>query len=134
MFIDLNRFKAINDKLGHEYGDLTLIEVGQRLRTVMRDDDVVARFGGDEFVLVFWGVADIAFADKVRRKIEAVLAPPLVCLQDVEGATDMTVGASVGVAFYPQDAQDAETLIKLADQGMYEDKAAGRKEGEEPRR
>lgn len=134
MFIDLNRFKAINDKLGHEYGDLTLIEVGQRLRTIMRDDDVVGRFGGDEFVLVFWGVADPAFADKVRKKIEDVLAPPLLCLQDVEGANGMTVGASVGVSFYPQDAQDAETLIKLADQGMYENKAAGRKEGEEPRR
>lgn len=132
MFIDLNRFKAINDKLGHEYGDLTLIEVGQRLRTIMRDDDVVARFGGDEFVLVFWGVADAAFADKVRKKIEGVLAPPLLCLQDVEGADGMTVGASVGVSFYPQDAQDAETLIKLADQGMYEHKAAGRKdEGKE---
>ncbi len=134
MFIDLNRFKAINDKLGHEYGDLTLIEVGQRLRAITRDDDVVARFGGDEFVLVFWGIADAAFADKVRKKIEAVLAPPLQCLQDVEGADGMTVGASVGVSFYPQDAQDAETLIKLADQGMYEDKAAGRKDGEEPRR
>ena len=95
---------------------------------------MVARFGGDEFVLVFWGVADAAFADKVRTKIENVLAPPLLCLQDVEGADGMTVGASVGVSFYPQDAQDAETLIKLADQGMYEDKAAGRKDGEEPRR
>jgi len=134
MFIDLNRFKAINDKLGHEYGDLTLIEVGRRLGTIMRDDDVVARFGGDEFVLVFWGVADAAFADKVRKKIEGALAPPLLCLQDVEGADGMTVGASVGVSFYPQDAQDAETLIRLADHGMYEDKAAGRKEGEEPRR
>ena len=134
MFIDLNRFKAINDKLGHEYGDLTLVEVGQRLRAITRDDDVVARFGGDEFVLVFWGIADAAFADKVRKKIEGVLAPPLLCLQDVEGADGMTVGASVGVSFYPQDAQDAETLIKLADQGMYEDKAAGRKDGEEPRR
>jgi diguanylate cyclase (GGDEF)-like protein len=134
MFIDLNRFKAINDKLGHEYGDLTLIEVGQRLRAIMRDDDVVARFGGDEFVLVFWGVADAAFADKVRKKIEGVLAPPLLCLQEVEGADGMTVGASVGVSFYPLDAQDAETLIKLADQGMYEDKAAGRKDGDDARR
>ncbi|WP_034296605.1 sensor domain-containing diguanylate cyclase [Herbaspirillum sp. RV1423] len=128
MFIDLNRFKAINDKLGHEYGDLTLIEVGQRLRTIMREDDVVARFGGDEFVLVFWGIADAAFADKVRKKIEEALAPPLLCLQDVEGAAGMTVGASIGVSFYPQDGQDVETLIKLADHGMYEDKAAGRKD------
>src|SRR5450830_1295736 len=126
MFIDLNRFKAINDKLGHEYGDLTLIEVGQRLRTIMREDDVVARFGGDEFVLVFWGIAEAAFADKVRKKIEDALAPPLECLQEVDGAEGMTVGASIGVSFYPQDGQDAETLIKLADQGMYEDKAAGR--------
>ncbi|WP_050476159.1 sensor domain-containing diguanylate cyclase [Herbaspirillum rhizosphaerae] len=127
MFIDLNRFKAINDKLGHEYGDLTLIEVGQRLRTIMREDDVVARFGGDEFVLVFWGIAEAAFADKVRKKIEDVLAPPLECLMEVEGAEGMTVGASIGVSFYPQDGKDAETLIKLADHGMYEDKAAGRK-------
>ncbi len=127
MFIDLNRFKAINDKLGHEYGDLTLIEVGQRLRTIMREDDVVARFGGDEFVLVFWGIAETDFADKVRKKIEDALAPPLLCLEEVEGADGMTVGASIGVSFYPQDGKDAETLIKLADHGMYEDKAAGRK-------
>jgi len=127
MFIDLNRFKAINDKLGHEYGDLTLIEVGQRLRSIMREDDVVARFGGDEFVLVFWGIAETDFADKVRKKIEEVLAPPLLCLEEVEGADGMTVGASIGVSFYPQDGKDAETLIKLADHGMYEDKAAGRK-------
>jgi len=127
MFIDLNRFKAINDKLGHEYGDLTLIEVGQRLRTIMREDDVVARFGGDEFVLVFWGIAEAAFADKVRKKIEDALAPPLECLMEVDGAEGMTVGASIGVSFYPQDGKDAETLIKLADHGMYEDKAAGRK-------
>ena len=127
MFIDLNRFKAINDKLGHEYGDLTLIEVGQRLRSIMREDDVVARFGGDEFVLVFWGIAETDFADKIRKKIEDVLAPPLLCLEEVEGANGMTVGASIGVSFYPEDGKDAETLIKLADHGMYEDKAAGRK-------
>ncbi|WP_432241469.1 diguanylate cyclase domain-containing protein [Herbaspirillum robiniae] len=126
MFIDLNRFKAINDTLGHEYGDLTLIEVGQRLRSIVREDDVVARFGGDEFVLVFWGIATREFADKVRKKIDQVLAPPLQCLQEVDGAQAMTVGASLGVAFYPQDGKDVETLIKLADQGMYEDKAAGR--------
>jgi len=126
LFIDLNRFKAINDKLGHEYGDFTLIEVGRRLRTIMREDDVVARFGGDEFVLVFWGIADPEFAARLRKKIEDVLAPPLECLQEVDGAEGMTVGASIGVSFYPQDGQDAETLIKLADQGMYEDKAAGR--------
>lgn len=129
MFLDLNRFKAINDKLGHEYGDLTLIEVGQRLRTIMREDDVVARFGGDEFVLVFWGIAEQDFADKIRQKIADVLAPPLLCLEDVEGAEGMTVGSSVGVSFYPQDGKDAETLIKLADHGMYEDKAASRKDG-----
>src|SRR5450830_242137 len=119
MFLDLNRFKAINDTLGHEYGDLALIEVGQRLRTIMRDDDLVARFGGDEFVLVFWGIADADFADKLRGKIEQVLAPHLLCLQGLVDGKHMTVGASIGVAFYPQDGKDAETLIKLADQGMY---------------
>ncbi|MBP0597366.1 diguanylate cyclase [Herbaspirillum sp. LeCh32-8] len=127
LFIDLNRFKAINDNLGHDYGDLTLIEVGQRLRSIVREDDIVARFGGDEFVLVFWGIAQEEFAAKVRAKIEKVLAPPLQCLQDVEGAQGMTVGASIGVAFYPRDGKDVESLLKLADQGMYEDKAAGRK-------
>jgi len=127
LFIDLNRFKAINDKLGHEYGDLVLIEAGQRLCSVAREDDVVARFGGDEFVWVFWGVADGAFADQVRQKIAAALAPPLECLASVAGAQGMTIGAAIGVAFFPQDGKDAETLIKLADHGMYEDKAAGRK-------
>jgi diguanylate cyclase (GGDEF)-like protein len=126
MFIDLNRFKAINDTLGHDYGDLTLIEVGQRLRGIVREDDIVARFGGDEFVLVFWGIATAGFAARVREKIDLALAPPLQCLREVKGAEGMTVGASLGAAFYPRDGKDVDTLIKLADQGMYEDKAAGR--------
>ncbi|MFJ3045641.1 diguanylate cyclase domain-containing protein [Herbaspirillum chlorophenolicum] len=127
MFIDLNRFKAINDTLGHEYGDQTLIEVGQRFLSIVREDDIVSRFGGDEFVLIFWGVTDPAFADNMKKKIADALAPPLQCLQDVEGAQDMTVGASIGVSFYPQNGNDVETLIKLADHGMYKDKEAGRK-------
>ena len=127
MFIDLNRFKAINDTLGHEYGDQTLTEVGQRLLSIVREDDIVARFGGDEFVLVFWGITDQDFADNMKRKIADVLAPPLQCLQDVEGAQGMTVGASIGMSFYPQNGNDVETLIKLADHGMYKDKEAGRK-------
>ena len=77
--------------------------------------------------LVFWGVADGAFADQVRQKIAAALAPPLECLASVAGAQGMTIGAAIGVAFFPQDGKDAETLIKLADHGMYEDKEAGRK-------
>jgi diguanylate cyclase (GGDEF)-like protein len=127
MFLDLDRFKAINDKLGHEYGDLALIEVGQRLRTIVREDDVVARFGGDEFVLVFWGVADDEFVAMVRNKILTALSVRLLCLQGLAEGQAMTVGASIGTAFYPRDAQDTETLIKLADQSMYEDKAAGRR-------
>lgn len=130
LFLDLNRFKAINDKLGHQYGDLTLIEVGQRLREAVRENDIVARYGGDEFVIVCWGVADQAFAERLRTKLDDLLRPPLDCLKDVPGAQGMTVGTSIGVAFYPADGRDAETLIKLADNGMYENKAAGRRAGD----
>ncbi len=130
LFLDLNRFKAINDKLGHQYGDQTLIEVGQRLRQAVRENDIVARYGGDEFVIVCWGVATTAFADRLRTKLDDLLRPPLDCLAGVPEAAGMTVGTSIGVAFYPADGRDAETLIKLADQGMYEHKATGRRAGD----
>jgi len=103
-----------------------LIDIAQRLRSVVREDDVVVHFGGDEFVLVFWGVADKAFADQACQKIKATLEAQWLCLQGVEDAQVMTVAAAIGVTFYPPDGKDAETPIKLVDHGMYEDKISGR--------
>lgn len=128
MFLDLNRFKAINDTLGHQYGDLTLIEVAQRLKKSVREDDIVARFGGDEFLIVFAGIADEAFTAKMSQKLRTALQAPLDCLRDVDGGVGMTVGAAIGAAYFPRDGQDCETLLKHADRAMYHNKANGKDE------
>ena len=122
IFLDLDRFKAVNDALGHTYGDLLLKEAGRRLAGCVRGSDTVARLGGDEFILILRGVSDEEQVQAVRLKIEHALQQPLGTLQGIPEGEAVTVGASVGQALYPRDAQDAQSLLKVADQDMYRNK------------
>ena len=119
LFIDLNRFKPLNDRWGHDNGDRALAEVATRLRAKLRTSDVLARLGGDEFVAVLHGVGEDAQVQAVRQHIEAALAPPLTSLRGVPEGESVTVGAAVGQALYPRDGLDPQALLKHADEDMY---------------
>ena len=121
LFIDLDRFKTINDTLGHDAGDTLLREVGNRLRQVLRPSDTVARLGGDEFVVLLEEVAAPAHVGNVARKILASIAGAL----DILGQ-ELRVTASVGISLYPQDGEDEQTLMKNADIAMYHAKQEGK--------
>ncbi|MHC8286506.1 diguanylate cyclase domain-containing protein [Pseudomonas sp. XS1P51] len=131
LFIDLNRFKAINDIYGHEAGDQALIEVAERLRESVRQGDLVARLGGDEFVIILWRTASREVVEQIRGKLEQLLGAPLTRLAHLAGSREVIVGAAIGVALYPENGEDAESLLKYADQRMYHDKQgrAGAEEG-----
>ncbi len=123
LFIDMDRFKDINDTLGHPVGDGLLVEVGRRLRALVRDSDIVARLGGDEFVLVLTGTGpDVVQAGAtVAAKVLAELGRPYT----VRGH-ELHSTPSIGIALFPADGEDADTLMKNADSAMYQAKAAGR--------
>ena len=123
LFIDMDRFKDINDTLGHPVGDGLLVEVGQRLSALVRDSDIVARLGGDEFVLVLTGTGqDAARAGAaVAAKVLADLGRPYT----VHGH-ELHSTPSIGIALFPADGEDADTLMKNADSAMYHAKSAGR--------
>ncbi len=114
--IDLNRFKEINDSLGHFYGDYLLQEVASRLAKVMRESDTLSRFGGDEFAVLVPN-ASLEQTIQVCRKVTTVLDEPFI----IEGH-NLNVGASIGIVLYPEHGQDSETLIQHADIAMYEAK------------
>jgi diguanylate cyclase (GGDEF)-like protein/PAS domain S-box-containing protein len=120
MFLDLDRFKEVNDSFGHEHGDVLLCEVAARLRKVLRPADVVARLGGDEFVVAAdCGGNDAAAA--IAAKLLEVLTLPVTV-----GAQDVVVGASIGISMFPRDAATREVLFQTADTAMYRAKAEGR--------
>ncbi|MGH8741887.1 MAG: diguanylate cyclase domain-containing protein, partial [Burkholderiales bacterium] len=114
LFLDLDRFKVINDTLGHDFGDTLLREVSRRLRLCLRASDTVARLGGDEFVVLLEEISDPMYVAAVAQKIIAALAEGYV-LADRE----YHVTASVGASTYPDDAADAQALLKNADIAMY---------------
>jgi diguanylate cyclase (GGDEF)-like protein/PAS domain S-box-containing protein len=114
MLIDLDRFKEVNDTLGHASGDLLLREIAGRLHRVMRESDTVARLGGDEFGVVAPGLSDSAAARVLAEKLREELAQPVVV-----GGLTIEVEASVGIAIYPDHGEDVETLIRHADVSMY---------------
>jgi diguanylate cyclase (GGDEF)-like protein len=121
MFMDLDRFKHINDSLGHAVGDQLLQSVGRRLVACVRHSDTVSRQGGDEFVVLLSSVEHAEDAALAAQKIIDALALP----QRIDGH-DLQVGVSIGISIYPEDGEDAENLIKSADTAMYHAKENGR--------
>jgi diguanylate cyclase (GGDEF)-like protein/PAS domain S-box-containing protein len=121
LFIDLDRFKLINDTLGHHVGDELLIHVSQRLRQCVRESDLVARLGGDEFVVMLSGVEHSASVAMVAEKLVLRVGEPYAV-----GAHTLYTTPSIGIAIYPMDGEDSETLMRNADAAMYHAKSAGR--------
>lgn len=121
LYIDLDRYKAINDALGHAAGDKVLIEVARRLRSALREQDVVGRMGGDEFIALLPNVSNAAHVEKLARGILASLEKPFV-LND----RAYFLSASIGAALAPGDGSDAQSLIRSADAAMYQVKGEGR--------
>ncbi len=122
MFVDLDDFKEVNDRLGHAAGDRLLASVSSRLRGVLRDSDVLARQGGDEFLVLLGDLSDepTAAAESVGGKLLSALLEPFVV-----AGTEVRTGASIGISLYPDDAADTEALLRHADVAMYRAKAAG---------
>ena len=121
MFIDMDRFKTINDTLGHHIGDQLLIEVAKRLRASVRDSDIVARLGGDEFIVALTSMSDTMDAAHLADKILRALGQPYAF-----DGKEMHSSPSIGVAVYPSDGEDGPTLMKNADTAMYHAKERGR--------
>ncbi len=121
MYVDLDRFKVVNDTLGHTIGDRLLQVVSRRLRDVLRADDTIARLGGDEFAVILPEIARAEDAGSVGRKLIGALREPIT----VEGH-ELHVTASAGISLFPSDGTDVETLLKHADAALYRSKDLGR--------
>jgi diguanylate cyclase (GGDEF)-like protein len=121
MFIDLDRFKFVNDTLGHEAGDMMLKEVSRRLKLSLRQGDTIARLGGDEFVMLMEEITSASDMLLIGQKLITALGRPCsIAAQEVQ------VTASIGVSTYPADGADSATLLRHADAAMYRAKAKGR--------
>lgn len=120
-FIDLDRFKQVNDSLGHDCGDLLLQEVTRRLKAVLRVDDTVARIGGDEFVVLLESFRGHGQLGRIAQKVITAIGEPVL----LNGNT-ISVGASIGIALFPEDAKDSDELLRHADVAMYHSKQLGR--------
>lgn len=121
LFIDLDRFKIINDSLGHDAGDMLLVEIGGRLRRALRSSDVVARLGGDEFVVILEGAGERHEVERIAGELLSVLSQPM----QLSGHECHTT-ASIGIAMYPAHGADIQTLTKNADMAMYLAKEDGK--------
>jgi diguanylate cyclase (GGDEF)-like protein len=121
LFLDLDRFKEINDSLGHEAGDRVLIEAAERMRLHLREGDSVARLGGDEFTVILEDVDDAEQVRAVAQKLLRAFAEPF----RIDGQ-DLFATLSIGIALHPRDGADAESLLRHADTAMYQAKSDGR--------
>lgn len=121
LFLDLDKFKEVNDTLGHGMGDILLHDVARRIEGVVRETDTVARLGGDEFTIILSGVDDAGFVDRIASEVLRSIDAPFLLNRDVAH-----VSASIGITMYPDDAANADDLIRNADQAMYAAKNGGR--------
>jgi len=121
LFMDLDRFKQVNDTLGHNAGDLLLKEVSARVQDCIRDTDILCRLGGDEFTIIINGKSAETASLRVSEKLVSALSRPF----EVFGQ-ELYVGASIGIVYYPTMGDDANELIKNADMAMYQAKHEGR--------
>jgi diguanylate cyclase (GGDEF)-like protein len=122
LFVDLNDFKHINDRFGHDVGDKVLQEMAQRMRSGLRSRDLVGRYAGDEFVVMLDAVHSRDDAESARANLEEMLGAPLLAVDPT--GTAASTGASVGLAMYPDDGSDVETLVQQSDADMYRRKQA----------
>jgi diguanylate cyclase (GGDEF)-like protein len=121
MFLDLDRFKAINDSLGHEAGDELLKKMGRRLRESLRESDIIARLGGDEFIMLLPEITEETQVTTVAGKILAAVARPFTLAEQ-----EFRITISIGIAMFPADGEDEQTLMKSADIAMYHAKKGGK--------
>ncbi len=121
MFIDLDFFKNINDSFGHQVGDKLLVQVTKRLNRIIRDEDVLSRIGGDEFIVLLENIVSESNAIKIAEKIIATFAGAFAI-----GEREISISSSIGISLFPQDGKDSNTLLQHADTAMYRAKEAGR--------
>ena len=121
MFVDLDGFKAVNDTLGHDAGDYVLKQVAQRLLSCVRETDTVARFGGDEFLIIATEINAPENAAQIAEKVIQLVSQPVIF-----NGQQAVVGASIGIALFPDHGEDMDQLIKQADEAMYRVKNAGK--------
>jgi len=120
-FLDLDKFKPINDLYGHGVGDELLVEVSKRIKSIIRDEDTVSRHGGDEFVLLLGGIDQFSQCEQLLKRLLTSLAQPYSI-----DTLSLTISASIGISLYPADNADLDSLLRHADQAMYQAKKAGR--------
>jgi diguanylate cyclase (GGDEF)-like protein len=121
LMVDLNKFKTINDTYGHAAGDAVLIAVAQRLVSAVRASDTVARLGGDEFVLIIQSIADVNQVSALGQKLMELLSERVV----LDSGECVSLGGSVGFAWYPKDGENLKDILEVADQAMYFCKTSG---------
>lgn len=128
MFLDLDRFKSINDTLGHDAGDRLLQGVAERVAGCLHSNDTLSRWGGDEFTLLMPCISDAEDAAQMAQRILNALKQPfsLETQQNTSSSTSLHISSSIGIALYPQDGEDAKTLLKNADVALYRAKEQGR--------